>query len=116
VVRGERDVVCETNKGNAYRPTELTEVDMSGHSWFFRKEYLSAMFISLPTVDYPTCGEELWVSYMATLNGIPTYILPMTDDMETWGNKEPDLGLDLSANFRTEAPKYQEFYDYCIKH
>lgn len=52
---------------------------------------------------------------MARFNGIPTYIIPMTEDIETWGNKEPRLGLDMNANFRTEAPKYQEFYDYCVK-
>ena len=107
--RWDRYVVCETEWNNCIRPKELTQVDMSWHSWFFKKELLWKMFNELPKVDYPTCWEELWVS----LN-IPTYILPMTDDIETRWNKEPRLWLDSVANFRTEASKYQEFYSYCI--
>ena len=70
-----------------------------------------------PAPDYPTCWEELWVSYMAKKHlGMSTWIPPHTEDIETWSNKEPDLGIDQVANYNSQKDKYQEFYVKAVEH
>lgn len=110
--RFDRDVITES----VNTPKELTRVDISGHSRFFPKRHLPYMFDCLPEVDYPTAWEELWISYRAAKNWVPTYIIPMTTYKETRWNKEPKLWLDNKANYNSEKGKYQEFYLYAIKH
>lgn len=111
-VRRDRQIISETTN----RPNKLTFVNMSGHSWLFRKETLPKMLSNLPDlVKFKVCGEELVVSWNASKVGIKTYILPMTDDKETWGDKEPTLWHDRNAGFNIYGNNlYQEFYDYCI--
>lgn len=112
-VRRDRDIISETSN----RPDKLTLVNMSWHSWLFKKETLCKMLSYLP-VDlekYKVCWEELWISWIPSKFWIKTYILPMTDDKETWWDKTPTLWHDKNAWFNLYWNNlYQEFYDYCI--
>ena len=64
------------------------KVDLVGHSWFFKKEWLSYMVRELPDPKYNTCGEDMHFSYMLQkyLN-IKTYVPPHPhNDKEMWGS------------------------------
>lgn len=110
--RFDRTVICESQN----RPKEVIQVDISWHSRFFGRNMLPYMFDTFPEDFYPRAGEELWVSYRAAQYGLKTYIPPMTEDVETWGNKAPKLWLDQHANYNTEKDTYQKFYQYAVKH
>lgn len=64
------------------------KVDLVGHSWFFKREWLSYYWRELPDPKYFTCGEDMHFSYMlqkyANLN---TYVAPHPHhDQEMWCN------------------------------
>jgi GT2 family glycosyltransferase len=76
------------------------EVDLVGHSWFFKKEWLSHMFRELPDPKYNTCGEDMHFSYMLQkYAGIKTYVPPHPrSDMEMWGStKGATYGGDANS-------------------
>lgn len=64
------------------------KVDLVGHSWFFKKEWLSYMVRELPDPKYNTCGEDMHFSYMLQkYANIPTYVPPHPpSDKELWGS------------------------------
>lgn len=68
--------------------SEIVQVDLVGHSWFFKKEWLSYMFRELPDPKYTTCGEDMHFSYMLQkYAGINTYVPPHpVDNQELWGS------------------------------
>lgn len=112
-VRRDRDIISESSN----RPDSLTLVNMSGQSWFFRKENLSEMFSFLldKINNYSVCWEELLISWNASEKWINTYILPMTEDKDTRGNKDPRLWNDQHSGFNKYWNNlYQEFYLYCV--
>jgi hypothetical protein len=53
-------------------------VDIVGHSWFFKKDWLSYLLTEPPKVnEYFTVGEDMTMSYMLRKYGnIPTYVPP----------------------------------------
>ena len=54
---------------------EIKEVDLVGHAWFFRREWLSYYWRELPDPKYFTCGEDMHFSYMLQkYAGIKTYV------------------------------------------
>lgn len=114
-VRQERKMITESNN----IPSEITEVDMSWHSWFFPRDYLPVMFNRLPDdlEKYKVCWEELWISYITRKHyWIPTYIPPMNNRHITW-NLEPKLGIDSNANYNSYwKTLYQDFYIYALNH
>lgn len=71
--------------GNNERPIQ---VDLVGHSWFFKKEWLSYMVRELPDPKYNTCGEDMHFSYMLQkYAGIPTIVPPHPqNDKSLWGS------------------------------
>ena len=76
------------------------EVDLVGHSWFFRKEWLSYMFRELPDPKYNTCGEDMHFSYMLQkYAGIKTFVPPHPiNDKELWGStKGATYGGDVNS-------------------
>lgn len=72
------------------------EVDLVGHSWFFRKEWLGAYWYNVPDTDYfKTCGEDMHFSYAIQKHfGLKTYVPPHpANDKEMWGSiKGSELG------------------------
>jgi hypothetical protein len=76
------------------------EVDLVGHSWFFKKEWLSHMWREIPNPKYNTCGEDMHFSYMLQkYAGIKTYVPPHpNDDKEMWGSiKGSQYGGDANS-------------------
>lgn len=86
------------------RPNEKTEqVDIVGHSWFFRREDLSTFWRELPDINHSQLvGEDMHFSYtLQKYTNKKTYVPPHPpSDMEMWGSK-PDsawsIGTDSAA-------------------
>ncbi len=85
-------------------PNEKTvQVDIVGHSWFFRREWLSAFWRELPDLNQSKLvGEDMHFSYtLKKYLGLNTYVPPHPiHDKSMWGS-EPDsawkIGQDKSA-------------------
>ena len=95
---GTRGVIFD--KGNIYEsktefgwngPCDSAKVvDIVGHSWFFRKEWISTIIKELPNIDenYFLCGEDTHLSYtLKKYLNIPTIVPPHpVDDTSLWGS------------------------------
>ena len=76
------------------------EVDIVGHSWFFRREWLSTFWGELPDVKQTRLvGEDMHFSYtLQKYLNKKTYVPPHpVDDMEMWGSK-PDTGWGIGQD------------------
>jgi GT2 family glycosyltransferase len=67
---------------------EITEVDFVGHSWFFRRDWLSMYWRELPDPKYFICKEDMHFSHMLQKYGnIKTYVPPHPiDNKDMWCN------------------------------
>jgi hypothetical protein len=86
--------------------TKTQEVDWLGHSWFFKKEWLSHMFRELPDPKYNICGEDMHLSYMLQkYAGIKSYVPPHPkDNKEMWGSiKGAEYGGDSNSLWETNT-------------
>lgn len=96
------------------------EVDLVGHAWFFRKEYLKYMWQEEP-FSYDN-GEDIHFSYTAQKYGeIQTIVPPHPkDNHQLWGSI-PDLGSkygnDANANYKksNHGSLRNEIAEHCIK-
>ena len=81
---------------------EAKLVDMIGHSWFFKKEWIRHFWAEDP-VDWSS-GDDLHFSYtLQRYGGIGSVIPPHPEnDQSVWSNLCPDLGLDENALFRRD--------------
>jgi len=64
------------------------EVDLVGHAWFFKREWLSTFWRELPNPIYKTCGEDMHFSYvLQKYLGLKTYVPPHPpNNREMWGS------------------------------
>jgi hypothetical protein len=79
---------------------KTVQVDLVGHSWFFKKEWLSYFSRELPDPKYNTCGEDMHFSYMLQkYANIPTFVPPHPrNDKELWGSlKGGEYGGDNNS-------------------
>lgn len=96
---------------NNYRPnkrygwadinnSEPMRVDIVGHAWFFKREWLSTYWRELPPIGLTTVGEDMHFSYMLQkyLN-LNTYVPPHPpEDKRLWGSiKGWELGTEPNA-------------------
>jgi hypothetical protein len=67
---------------------ETTRVDIVGHAWFFKREWLSAYWRELPPEGFDFVGEDMHFSYtIQKYLGLNTYVPPHpVDDVEMWGS------------------------------
>ena len=88
--------------GNNEKPVQ---VDLVGHSWFFKKEWLSCMVKELPDPKYNTCGEDMHFSYMLQkYAGIPTIVPPHPrNDKSLWGSIKGEYGGDSASLWESNA-------------
>jgi len=79
------------------------QVDLVGHSWFFKREWLSHMVRELPHPRYNTCGEDMHFSYMLQkYANIPTYVpAHPINDKELWGSIKGAYGDDQTSMWNT---------------
>jgi hypothetical protein len=83
-------------------PNEQTiQVDLVGHTWFFERDYLSAMWAELPPLNLSfLCGEDMHFSYTLQKHmQINTYVPPHPkSDTSLWGSLHGwELGTDNNA-------------------
>ena len=99
---------------------ETTEVDLVGHAWFFKREWLQYLWKEKP----PTWenGEDIQFSYSAQrYGGIKTFCPPHplnNKEMHgsTLGN---ELGIDSKATSNNNETTHQEFFserDMCVQY
>jgi hypothetical protein len=81
---------------------EIKQVDIVGHSWFFKREWLGAFWREAPVPESRICGEDMHFSYsIQKYLGLGTFVPPHPkDDQEMWGSN-PSLafqyGVDKNA-------------------
>lgn len=79
----------------------IIKVDLVGHAWFFEREYLTAMWSELPSIDFSfLCGEDMHFSYtLQKYKNLGTYVPPHPkNDISLWGSlKGWELGTDQNA-------------------
>ena len=96
-----------------------TEVDLVGHAWFFKREWLRYLWQEKPaTWDN---GEDIQFAFMAKIHGgIPTYCPPHPpEDIELHGSiLGNELGIDNKATSTNSAVSHQQFFserDMCVQ-
>ena len=75
-------------------------VDIVGHAWFFKREWLSAFWRELPPPDLTTVGEDMHFSFMIQKYlGLNTYVPPHPQHFkEMWGSlKGWEMGTEKNA-------------------
>ena len=79
------------------------KVDIVGHSWFFKREWLATFWRELPPHDFSNIvGEDIHFSYtLQKYLGLNTYVPPHPpDDFDLWGSQPilaSELGNDKEA-------------------
>lgn len=93
---------------------ETMRVDIVGHAWFFKREWLSTYFRELPPVDLTIVGEDMHFSYtLQKYLGINTYVPPHPiNNKRLWGSlKGWEMGLEPNAlSFNFENIKLMDVY------
>lgn len=103
------------------RPNQKTvQVDIVGHAWFFKREWLSTFWRELRPNGFDIVGEDMHFSYtLQKYLGINTYVPPHPiNDKEMWGSlKGWEMGTE--ANGLSLKPAniqlMNEYYKYLIK-
>tara|TARA_R100000008_G_scaffold82508_1_gene66841 strand:+ start:3070 stop:4689 length:1620 start_codon:yes stop_codon:yes gene_type:complete len=99
--------------------SEVTEVDLVGHAWFFKREWLRYLWQEKPTTW--DNGEDIQFAFMAKIHGgIPTYCPPHPpDDKEMHGSiLGNELGIDNKATSTNSNVSHQQFFserDMCVQ-
>lgn len=84
-----------------YPPNDnLTRVDVIGHSWFFRKEWLKFMWMEEP-VTWNVCEDIQFAYCLQKYGGIYCYVPPQPNEIDfVCGSlKGDDYGADESASY-----------------
>lgn len=79
---------------------ETKEVDIVGHSWFFKREWLSYFWRELPDFNkFTLVGEDIHFSYvLQKFLGINTYVPPHPkSDTSLWGSNK-NIALKIGAD------------------
>ena len=101
------------------RNKKTTEVDLVGHSWFFKREWLRYLWQEKP-VTWDN-GEDIQFGFMAKIHGgISTYCPPHPPEDKSMhgsilGN---ELGIDDKATSNNRAVSHQAFFserDSCVQ-
>ena len=99
--------------------SETTEVDLVGHAWFFKREWLQYLWREKPTTWHN--GEDIQFSYLAQkYAGIKTYCPPHpAQDVEMHGSVlGNELGIDNKATSTNSAVSHKQFFserDVCVQ-
>lgn len=91
---------------------DVKEVDLVGHTWVFKREWLHYMWIEYP-VSWDN-GEDIQFSYSCKKYGnIKTYVPPLTENKDNWGNSNIRYGADEFASWRKS--NHSELRDSIVK-
>jgi hypothetical protein len=93
---------------------ETIQVDIVGHAWFFKREWLSAYWRELPPIGLTTVGEDMHFSYMLQKYlGLNTYVPPHPEDNKRmWGStKGWEMGTEKNAlSLNEDNIRYMDWY------
>ena len=98
---------------------EVTPVDLVGHGWFFKREWLRYLWLEKPTTW--DNGEDIQFAFMAKIHGgIQTYCPPHpAGDHELHGSiLGNELGIDVKATSNNQQISHQQFFierDVCVQ-
>jgi hypothetical protein len=98
---------------------ETTRVDLVGHAWFFKRDWLQYLWREKPTTW--DNGEDIQFSYLAQKYGeIQTYCPPHPpDDKSLHGSiLGNELGIDSKATSTDQSVSHQRFFnerDVCVQ-
>lgn len=91
-------------------PNEKAEVvDIVGHAWFFKREWLSAFWRDLPPLGTSRLvGEDMHFSFMLQKHlGIRTMVPPHPEsDPDIWGS-DPELAIKLGTSEEAVSQGYE---------
>lgn len=80
--------------------SETVKVDIVGHAWFFKRDWLSSFWRELPPIGLTTVGEDMHFSYtLQKYLGLNTYVPPHPkDNKRLWGSiKGWEMGTEKNA-------------------
>ena len=89
-----------TNYGWAFPNRYCTHVDIVGHAWFCRREWLGLFWSEMPDPTQPViAGEDFHFSYMLQKHGIRT-LVPQhrTNQPEKWSCRNPKQGKQFGRS------------------
>ena len=98
---------------------EVTEVDLVGHAWFFKREWLRYLWQEKPTTW--DNGEDIQFAFMSKIHGgIRTYCPPHpSDNKEMHGSVlGNELGIDSKATSNNQETSHEQFFserDVCVR-
>jgi len=98
---------------------EVVEVDLVGHAWFFKREWLRFLWQEKP-VTWDN-GEDIQFGFMAKIyGGIPTYCPPHPrEDRSLHGSVlGNELGIDNKATSTNSSVSHKQFFserDTCVR-
>lgn len=84
---------------------DVEQVDIMGHCWFFKKEWLRAYWAEMPYQIPPFGGEDMHFSFVIQKHfGLNTYVPQQPEnDKDLWGSVNPSkYGEDMVATSRTQ--------------
>ena len=119
VILDDKYYVKHTRCGWPTQNRETTRVDLVGHAWFFKREWLSHLWREKPTTW--DNGEDIQFSYLAQKYGnIQTYCPPHPPEDKSMhgsvlGN---ELGIDSKATSTNQAVSHNTFFserDFCVQ-
>lgn len=86
--------------GWAHPNESVEQVDIVGHSWFFRREWLSAFWAELPPIGQDrTIGEDIHFSYaIQKYLGLGTFVPPHPIGQEELWGSQPAVASILGVN------------------
>jgi hypothetical protein len=119
VILDDKYYVRHERSGWATQNPETAEVDLVGHAWFFKRDWLQYLWREKP----PTWdnGEDIHFSYAAQkYGGIKTYCPPHPpEDRELHGSiMGNELGIDDKATSNNNETSHQQFFnerDFCVQ-
>ena len=119
VILDDKYYVRHERSGWATQNPTTTEVDLVGHAWFFKRDWLQYLWREKP----PTWdnGEDMHFSYSAQkYGGIKTYCPPHpSEDIELHGSiMGNELGIDDKATSNNNETSHQQFFserDFCVQ-
>jgi hypothetical protein len=118
ILNGSRYIQHDRCGWPTQNPT-TTEVDLVGHAWFFKREWLRYLWQEKP-VTWDN-GEDIQFSFMCKIHGnIPTYCPPHPpEEIELHGSiLGNELGIDNKATSTNSAVSHQQFFserDKCVQ-
>jgi hypothetical protein len=96
---------------------KIERVDIVGHSWFFKREWLAQLWSIIPDYSFmDVSGEDMGFSYALQKIGINTYVPPHPkNDLEMYGSI-PDsawkYGMESHAISMTQYSKFNKMYKF----